>query len=92
MGDCQMSQKNKTSSPIFTYDEMVEILKRYREMKNKVLQLEFEISNYESILLKEDTVSPITFNESAVYAKKIEQITLKHKQDLEKELWIVNPN
>ena len=88
MGDCQMSQENTISSPIFTHDEMLEILKGYREVKNKVLQLEFEISNYESMLLKENITGPITFNEFTV-SKKTEQITLKYKQDLEKELCLL---
>lgn len=46
----------------YTFENVAQMLKEYKDLKRKALQLEFEISNYIPIATSEDMIDSMTFN------------------------------
>lgn len=85
-----------------TKDDILEILKGYRDLKKHVLQLEFELSETTPLVNDEEIIVSMAFNASTnfngakkktgtdyialSYAKTADGINIRHKQSLVEEL------
>jgi len=93
---------NKNTKGI-TYEKVVEILKNYNRVKDRVLLLEYEINNYTPIVSGDDVIYQMTFNGlsnqdnlhydteqiAMSYEKKADRINIRHKQELEDEVCLL---
>jgi len=97
--------KTQVHNAIITKDEILEILKGYRDLKNHVLQLEYELAESNPLVNDEDIIVSMAINESPIigktkrragtddialsYAKTADGINMRHKKSLEDELSVL---
>lgn len=97
--------KTQVHNAIITKDEILEILKGYRDLKKHVLQLEYELAESDPLVNDEDIIVSMAIDESPIncktkkragtddialsYAKTADGINMRHKKSLEDELGIL---
>lgn len=97
--------KEQVYNTAITKDDILKILKGYRDLKKHVLQLEYELAEANPLVNDEEVIVSMALNESSFndktkkragtdnialsYAKTVDEINMRHKQSLEDELTIL---